>query len=108
MVGGAVEPDETPAVAALREAKEEVALELELTRLIAALGGPEFRVTYPNGDVTAYVMAVYEARVTGGLARPDGCEVLDVAWVAWSDLHRLSLEPIAEHTLRCLEAALRF
>ncbi|HEY1635364.1 MAG TPA: NUDIX domain-containing protein, partial [Acidimicrobiales bacterium] len=39
-IGGFVEPDETPQEAAMREAREEASVEVELVRLLAALGGP--------------------------------------------------------------------
>lgn len=68
-IGGSVEVDEHPAEAAVREAAEEAGVQVELTRLLTALGGPEVRLTYPNGDQTAYVSIVYEAQVVA--ARPD-------------------------------------
>lgn len=79
-IGGSVEVDEDPADAAVREAREEAGVEVELTGLMAALGGPQYRITYPNGDQTAYVSVVYEARVIGGTPTPDQDETLEVAW----------------------------
>ena len=66
LIGGAVEVDERPEAAAIRETQEEAGVLVDLTGLVTVLGGPEFRVTYPNGDRAAYVSAVYEARVSGG------------------------------------------
>ena len=44
-----------------------------MVRLVDVLGGPDFEVSYPNGDRTAYVTAVYEARIiTGSPAPGDG------------------------------------
>ena len=80
VVGGSVDVDESPADAAVRECREETGLDVELTGILGALGGPEFRVTYPNGDQAAYVHVVYGARVVGGEARPDGEETLEVGW----------------------------
>ena len=85
-IGGAVEPDESPAEAAVREAAEEAGVALRLGALLAVLGGPEYRVTYPNGDEVAYVPAVYAAEVTGGTPRPDGEETDEVAWWPIADL----------------------
>jgi ADP-ribose pyrophosphatase YjhB (NUDIX family) len=79
-IGGAVDPDESPEDAALREAREEAGVTLRLTRLIGVLGGPEYRLTYPNGDQTSYVSTVFEAEVVGGVPTPDGDETLEVAW----------------------------
>src|ERR1700743_1000663 len=49
-IGGIIEPDESPRDAAVREALEEAGVELELTGLRDAIGGPQYRHTYPNGD----------------------------------------------------------
>lgn len=99
LVGGAVEVDERPDEAAIRETEEETGLRVELTRLVTALGGPRFRVTYPNGDETAYVTIIYEARVSGGMQKPDGEEVLDLGWFGRNALKTIALGTIAEATL---------
>jgi 8-oxo-dGTP pyrophosphatase MutT (NUDIX family) len=48
--GGAVDPEEQPADAAVRECFEETALLVKLDALIGIFGGPEFLISYPNGD----------------------------------------------------------
>ena len=85
-IGGAVEPDESPEQAALREAREEAGVTLQLGPVRAVLGGPEYRVTYPNGDLTSYVAAVFDAKVTAGTPRADGDETSEVAWLDPHDL----------------------
>ena len=99
LVGGAVEVDEHPHDAAIRETEEETGLSVEITRLVTTLGGPRFRVRYSNGDETAYVTIVYEARVLGGLPKPDGDEVLELGWFDRSDLTTIALGTIARATL---------
>jgi ADP-ribose pyrophosphatase YjhB (NUDIX family) len=99
LVGGAVEVDERPDQAAVRETEEETGLRVELTRLVTTLGGPRFRVRYPNGDETAYVTIVYEARVSSGVQRPDGDEVLELDWFGRTDLGSVELGTIAQATL---------
>lgn len=79
-IGGAVDVDESPEAAARREAREEAGVEVDLTGILGALGGPEFRLTYPNGDQCAYVSIVYSARIVGGTPRPDGEETDGVGW----------------------------
>jgi 8-oxo-dGTP pyrophosphatase MutT (NUDIX family) len=79
-VGGAIDPGETPAEAARREAVEETGLEVELVRVIGCYGGPLFRFAYPNGDLCEYVATVFEARPGGGAMRPDGEETSEVGW----------------------------
>src|SRR5262245_77350 len=80
--GGAVEPHERPADAAVREMWEETGVHVELTRLLGVYGGPEFHVVYRNGDQASYVMVVFEARPLAGEPRADGVETLEVRWVA--------------------------
>jgi ADP-ribose pyrophosphatase YjhB (NUDIX family) len=82
VIGGAIEPDETPEQSARREAEEEAGVQLALGPILAVLGGPEFRLTYPNGDQTAYVSIVFDATVSGGSPRPDGDETSAVRWWA--------------------------
>jgi predicted kinase/ADP-ribose pyrophosphatase YjhB (NUDIX family) len=79
-IGGAVEPDESPREGAVREAEEEAGVAVELGDVLGVFGGPEYRVVYPNGDETAYVVTVFDARVIGGTPRPDGDETSEVGW----------------------------
>ena len=80
VIGGAIEPDESPATAAVREAAEEAGVTVRLGAVLGVLGGPEYRITYPNGNQTSYVSVVYEGEVVGGEPTPDGDETLDVRW----------------------------
>ncbi len=80
VIGGAIEPDESPEHAACREAEEEAGVTLRLGPILAVLGGPQFRITYPNGDQTSYVSTVFDATVVGGSPRPDGDETSEVRW----------------------------
>src|SRR4051794_689201 len=68
--GGAVDPDERPEDAARRECREEAGIDIEITRLVAVLGGPEYRITYANGDEAGFVTAVYAAVIVAGEPRP--------------------------------------
>ncbi|MEQ4301686.1 NUDIX domain-containing protein [Plantactinospora sp. B6F1] len=100
LVGGAVEPGESPAEAAVREAREEIGVEVRLTRLLDVLGGPEFEVTYPHGDRAAYVTAVYRAEIVAGIPRPDGDEVGEVGWFDPAELAALQVSRFARAVLR--------
>ena len=57
-------------------------MQLALGPILAVLGGPDYRLTYPNGDQTSYVSIVFDATVTGGSPRPDGDETSAVQWWA--------------------------
>jgi ADP-ribose pyrophosphatase YjhB (NUDIX family) len=97
--GGAIEPDEQPEEAAVRETEEESGLQVEVVRLLGVFGGPEYRITYDNGDRTAYVPVVYEARVVGGEERPDGLETSEVAWYEPSALEALPMTRLSRAVL---------
>jgi 8-oxo-dGTP pyrophosphatase MutT (NUDIX family) len=90
--GGAIEPAETPADAAVREVWEETGLEVRLTRLAGVYGGPQFVVRYENGDETSYAMIVFEAEIQAGDdARADGVEILEVGFFAPSEIKSLEM-----------------
>jgi ADP-ribose pyrophosphatase YjhB (NUDIX family) len=99
VLGGAIEFGESPAQAAVRETREEIGVEIRLLRLLDALGGPDYEVTYPNGDRAAYVTAVYEAEITSGLAEPADGELAEVAWFRPDQLPDLELSRFAHALL---------
>ena len=101
-IGGAVDPGESPRDAAVREAREEAGIDVELTGLLDVLGGEGYEITYPGGDRTAYVTAVFEARVTGGTLEADGNETTDVAWFDADALPGLDVVPFTARTLAAL------
>lgn len=100
--GGAIDPNENPADAAVRECWEETGLFVEPTRLIGVFGGPEFLTKYPNGDVTYYTTIAFEARKVSGSCKADGLETLDVRFFTKDECEHLSITPasriIAERT----------
>jgi 8-oxo-dGTP pyrophosphatase MutT (NUDIX family) len=98
-VGGAVDPGESPADAAVREAREEIGVTIRLGRLLDVLGGPEYQVTYPNGDHAAYVTAVYQASIVEGVPAPADGELSKVAWFAREELTAIPLSRFARALL---------
>ncbi len=99
-IGGAIEPDESPQTAALREAEEEAGICVQLGSMLGVLGGAEYRVTYPNGDETAYVVVVFEATVESGTPRPDGDETSEVGWFDLGELPYDKMGPLTKALLR--------
>lgn len=99
-IGGTIEVDESPADAARRESLEEAGIVVELVRIVDCVGGPGFRIRYGNGDETAYVSVVYDARVVSGDPTPDGQEVLELGWFDETDLARLDLNKFNARLLR--------
>ncbi len=98
-IGGAIEPDESPEQAAIREAHEEAGVTLRLGPILGVVGGPEFRMTYPNGDQTSYVSTVFDATVIGGTPTPDGDETTEAEW--W-DAKALPYNEMSAFTLALL------
>jgi len=99
-IGGAVEIGESPAQAAIREAREETGLDVELTSVRAAVGGPAYDVVYPNGARCSYVSVVYDARTVGGTLAADGLETTAVRWVAVDELPSLDATSYASSLFR--------
>ena len=89
--GGAIDPDESPSDAVVREVWEETGLSVEPVALCGVFGGPEFRVRYANGDEVAYVMAVFECRVVGGHLRADGVETLEARYFPAAEIAQLEV-----------------
>ena len=85
-IGGAVEPYEDPRDCAMREAREEAGVDIALGGILGVLGGPDYRVTYPNGDESAYVVTVFDAKVIGGTPHPDDDETSEVCWFSPGEL----------------------
>ncbi|WP_175410095.1 NUDIX domain-containing protein [Streptomyces sp. TRM64462] len=79
LVGGIAEPGEQPAVTAVREVYEETGVECVAERVVMVAAQPE-PVTYPNGDQCQYMDIVFRCRATGGEARVNDDEALEVAW----------------------------
>jgi 8-oxo-dGTP pyrophosphatase MutT (NUDIX family) len=80
MPGGLIEPGEHPADAAVRETWEETGLMVEVTGILGVYGGPELEIDYPNGDRASYVGSIFRGRIVGGVAKPDGEEILDLKY----------------------------
>ena len=97
--GGAVEPEEDPADALVREVREETSLEVALGRVIGAYGGPDATLHYDNGDVTSHVRIAFEARVVGGELQADGVEVLEARFTTAEERARLPVPPIIARML---------
>jgi ADP-ribose pyrophosphatase YjhB (NUDIX family) len=73
--GGAVDEGESVAQAAIREAREETGLEVELTRLIGVY-------SQPNWPGAGMHIISFAAIPTGGKLEPDPNEVIDIGFFA--------------------------
>jgi 8-oxo-dGTP diphosphatase len=72
--GGILEPGESPAACARREALEETGWSVSPIRLTAVLSSPRHTIHYPNGDLVQQISFVFECSIDGGSPRADGDE----------------------------------
>lgn len=87
---GAVDPGETPAQAVVREVWEETGLKVVPERVLGVFGGSDgFRFTYPNGDVSEYLVVLFHCRIVGGVL---GC--LDGESLALRFFHPQEIPPM--------------
>src|SRR5262245_15173251 len=100
--GGAVEPGETPVEAVRRECLEEAGIVVEPVRIAGVYGGPEYHVTYANGDETAWVATVFEVRLVSGEPAPSDDETSEVGWFAADELDALPQSEATRLTLRAV------
>ncbi len=106
--GGAVDPGERPAEAARRECLEEAGVVIEPVRIVGVYGGPEYRVTYANGDDAAWVVTIFEARLVDGIPAPSDDETIDVGWFALDEIAALPQSDAMRSTLRHVFAGVSF
>ncbi|PPH05015.1 DNA mismatch repair protein MutT [Rathayibacter sp. AY1F6] len=95
-VTGIIDPGETVAGTARREAQEEAGVEIEVERLVQVHTLPPMR--YPNGDRSQYLDHVVRCRWISGEAHVADDESTEVGWFApdalppMSDEHRARIE----------------
>jgi 8-oxo-dGTP pyrophosphatase MutT (NUDIX family) len=101
-IGGSIEPDESQRDSAVREALEEAGVRVELGVILGVVGGSGYRVTYSNGDETAYVVTVFDGTVVGGTPRSDGDETSEVRWFGPEELPVGEMGRLSKNILRDL------
>jgi 8-oxo-dGTP pyrophosphatase MutT (NUDIX family) len=87
-IGGAVEPEESPREAVLREIKEEIGASAEVAAAVGSYGGTDHTVTYENGDIVSYVTNAFVVRLTSPIGELEADEIAETAW--------FTLEQVAE------------
>lgn len=96
--GGIIDPGEEPADAAVREIFEETGVIAVPDRLLSVSVAPP--ITYRNGDQVQYLDHTFRCRATGGEARVNDSESVEVGWFPPD-----ALPPLSERTLRLLQLA---
>ncbi|ARQ71795.1 NUDIX hydrolase [Streptomyces marincola] len=98
LIGGICEPGEQPAETAVREVFEETAVHCVAERIL--LVETLEPVRYANGDNCQYLDICLLCRATGGSARVNDDESLDVDWFRLD-----ALPPLRESALRRIKLA---
>ncbi|MCG7528308.1 NUDIX domain-containing protein [Streptomyces sp. OfavH-34-F] len=78
VIGGICEPGEQPAATAEREVYEETAVRCVAERVVLTQALPPVR--YDNGDRCQFLDVTFRCRATGGTARVNDDESLEVGW----------------------------
>ncbi|OEV09619.1 ADP-ribose pyrophosphatase YjhB (NUDIX family) [Streptomyces sp. Amel2xB2] len=99
IIGGIPEPGEQPAAAVLREVEEETAVRCVAERVVLVQAWQE-PVTFPNGDVCQFMDICFRCRATGGEARVNDDESLEVGWFSTD-----ALPPMSEGILTRIKQA---
>ncbi len=87
VIGGAVDPGEEPAHAAVREAFEETGLIVRPVRLVGVYADPLIR--YSNGDEVLYTATTFLCRPVGGTLSVGDDESFEVRYFAPDEMPEL-------------------
>jgi len=99
--GGAIEVGETADRAVVREVEEETGYRVEVVRLVGVYSDPsQTTITYPDGNVNAYVAVAFECRVLGGAAALSD----ETAAVEWFEVDGLPANFNTGHLVRLNDA----
>lgn len=91
--GGAMDPGETMAQAAVRETQEETGIDCQITDLVGIYTNPGHVILYTsNGEVRQECSFLFAARMIGGRPTPSS-ETSDVRWVAPQDIEGYAMHP---------------
>lgn len=99
LIGGGLEPGEEPASAILREIREELGIEAEVSQIVGVYGGEDMFITYPNGDRCAYVTTAYACQLVSEKLTIDEDELREVAWFTPEHISRLETQPYVARIL---------
>jgi 8-oxo-dGTP pyrophosphatase MutT (NUDIX family) len=100
--GGAMQPGETIAAAAVRETMEETNVEVEVIGLVGIYTDPRHVIAYRDGEVRQEFSVCFRGRALRGSVTPSS-ESTEVRFVAPADLEGLPMHPSTrlriEHSL---------
>ena len=86
-VGGWIEPGETPEDALLREIREEIGIEAQITRALRPA------LKWHVHEETSFLLFVFEVKLLSQDLRPDPIEVTDIVWAGRDEWQELEMLP---------------
>ena len=90
LVGGGIEPGESPEAAVQREVFEELGVKPAVHGIIGAYGGRPLENTYPNGDRVGYITVAYRCSLPSVDLTLERAEILETRWVSISEARELA------------------
>ena len=96
-LGGGVSGGESLETAAVRFAREDCGLSVEVSDVVAELSGDKYRVIYECGADTTYLATVYDAKLLGDSDRTQAPML--VRWFAPAELAGIDLDEFATAAL---------
>jgi hypothetical protein len=73
-------------------------------RIAGVFSGPEYRITYENGDDAGWVVTIFDAIIREGEPHANDDETQDVGWFTRDEIDALEMGPSTKTTLRALLA----
>jgi 8-oxo-dGTP pyrophosphatase MutT (NUDIX family) len=80
LIGGSIEPGETPQEAVAREVSEELGVTPAVGGIIGAYGGKRLQSTLPNGDQIAYVTVAFDCSIPRIAYTLEDAELIETGW----------------------------
>jgi 8-oxo-dGTP pyrophosphatase MutT (NUDIX family) len=90
--GGAMQPGETIAAAAVRETREETNVDVDVTGLVGIYTDPQHVIAYEDGEVRQEFNVCFRAVARPGPVRPSS-ESMEVRFVGQGELSSLTMHP---------------
>jgi 8-oxo-dGTP pyrophosphatase MutT (NUDIX family) len=104
LVGGSVEPGETPQEAIAREVLEELGTTPTVGAIVGAYGGEALEATVPNGDRVAYVTVAFECELPDAVLTLERAELIETNWFSREQITELDrhnwIDAVLEDTAR--------
>jgi 8-oxo-dGTP pyrophosphatase MutT (NUDIX family) len=80
LIGGGIEPGETPQEAVVREVSEELGVRPVIRGIVGAYGGRPLQTTLPNGDVVGYVTVAFHCELPNAAFVLEDAELIETGW----------------------------